>query len=230
MPEPPEPPLQPGTITRLVAQKKDPNRVSVHLDGAFAFGVHVDLVLAYELAKGKALNVVTQEQLKEQLREQDQVLQARKRAWEYVARRPRTRDEVTRMLDRAEYAPEVIEETLAYFEDKGEIDDVAYAEAYASERFRLKGHGPMRIRRDLRKKGVPDKAIEPALDALVATADLAEAARAHAEKRWPRVAREEDPRRRKKKLSDYLRRRGFSYDIIRPIVDDLEAEHPSHSV
>lgn len=226
MPDASEQPLVAGTITRLVAQKKDPNRVSVHIDGAFAFGVHVDLVLRYELAKGTLLDVETQRRLVTD----DQVLKARARAWEYVVKRRRTRTEVERMLQRADYAPDVVERTLDYLEQKGEIDDAAYASAYAKERFRLKGHGPMRIRRDLKKKGVPPVAIEPALDELTASADLKAAAQAHAEKRWPRVAREEDPRRRKKKLSDYLRRRGFSYEIIRPIVEALEAEHPSHSV
>ncbi len=214
------------TVTRLEAQKKDPNRVSVFVDGSFAFGVHVDLVVRFQLKKGLELDDATEQAIVRA----DEEMKARARAWRYVARRPRTREEVARMLGRAEYAPDVIEDVLHYFEEQGELDDAAYAEQYARERFRLKGHGPMRIRQDLRKKGVSSSAIEAALDALVSSVDLASKAREHAEKRWPRVAREEDALRRKKKLTDYLRRRGFSFDVIRPIVEELEAGHPSHGV
>ena len=59
---------------------------------------------------------------------------------------------------------------------------------------------------------------------LFAEADPVAAAREHAEKRWDRLADEDDPRRRRQKLYRYLRRRGFTSDTINPILDDLERD------
>ena len=44
-----------GTITRLDPQVNNENRVSVFIDGEFAFGVHEDLVVSHGLTAGPAL-------------------------------------------------------------------------------------------------------------------------------------------------------------------------------
>ncbi len=51
---------------------------------------------------------------------------------------------------------------------------------------------------------------------------MLEAARSHAEKRWPRLAAEVDPFKRRKKLTEYLLRRGFSYDTARRVIEEFE--------
>ncbi len=66
--------------------------------------------------------------------------------------------------------------------------------------------------------------IEAVLDDLVEEDDLRETALRHGRKRWRRLASEEDPYKRRKKLSDFLVRRGYDYDLIREVVEVLEAE------
>ena len=218
-----ERPLRAGMVTRLVGQQKNPNRVSVFIDEAFAFGVHVDLVVEFGLHKGQALSVEAQQQMVAA----DRVRAAREVALVYLGYSPRTEREVRQKLLRSDFDEAVAEDTIARLRELGYLDDAAYARSYVEARFRNKGFGPGRLRSDLMRRGVAAAHIDAALDEMIEQDDVVEAARRHAEKRWPRLAAEADARKRRKKLSDYLVRRGFSYDIARRVIDELENQHAS---
>ncbi len=209
-----------GVVTRLVAQKKAPDRVSVFLDGAFAFGVHVDVALAFGLAPGRALS----EAEREEILAADAVFRAKSAAFRYLAYRARTEGEVRRKLSGKGFEEGVIDEVVERLYTLGYLDDEAYARAYVRARFAGRGYGPQRIRAELLRRGVRRDYADAALAELLAEDDVAEQARRHAAKRWPRLASEPDPRKRRKKLTDYLVRRGFSFDVVRRVVDELARE------
>ena len=56
-PDEPQQNLRDGTITRVARQQRDPERVSVFIDGAFAFGLTLDLAVEAGLRKGRTLTV-----------------------------------------------------------------------------------------------------------------------------------------------------------------------------
>lgn len=220
MPKTPEPPvLQEGTITKLQVQHRNPERVSVYLGDAFAFGLHQDLLLAFGLHRGRVLTVAEQEKMLAA----DAVLVAKARALHYLSHRPRTQQEIRRKLQEKGTPPEAIEPVLARLEELGYLDDAAFARQYVAARFRNRGYGPQRLRRDLWQKGVAPALIDVALAEMLDEDETYAKALAQAEKRWPRLAREADPRKRRKKLSDFLLRRGFSFDTIRRVLDALAA-------
>jgi regulatory protein len=209
-----------GTITALEQQTNDPNRTSVFLDGEFAFGVHRDLVVKHGLRVGRTL---TPEEMQE-IEHDEQYVQAKQRALDYLAHKPRTEEEVRRKLRKQDVPDLVIEDVVERLYELNYLDDEAYAHDYARNRFASKKYGPVRIRRELVERGIDRHVADDAVDALFADKDVRAAARTHAEKRWPRLADEDDPRRRKQKLYRYLRRRGFASDTITPIIDELERE------
>ena len=209
--------LTPGRVTRLTRQKKDPYRVSVYLDGAFAFGMHQDLILEFEIANGRELDVETQQQIIQK----DEVHRARRRALGLLAYRARSAEELRRRLMRYDYAPESVEQAVEMIRDAGLIDDEAFARDYASARFSNKGYGPARIRSELMARGVPRDAVEQAIDEVFSDKDaMLEAARAFAQKRKPSLQRETDKLKRHRKLYDALRRRGFPTDMIQKVIDE----------
>lgn len=212
-------PSEARTITKLTAQKNDTSRASVFLGGDFAFGVHQDLVLKHGLHKGKRLSLEEQHAIEEE----DAVMRAKAKAMRYVARRARTVTEVRRKLREKDHDEPAIEAAVARLKELGYLDDAAYAQEYVESRFRSKGYGPVRLRRELKQRGVGRHQIEDAMTCLD-EGDVLEAARRHARKRWPRLSGEEDPRRRRQKLAGYLRRRGFSYDLIHRVIDEVERE------
>lgn len=211
---------QEGRITALRVQQKNPERVSVYLDGRFAFGLYQDVVLSHGLRKGQVLSVAEQEALLAA----DAVLVAKAKALSYLAYRARSRFEVRRKLLRGGFDEAVVAQVLDRLEELGYLDDAAYARAYAQGRFETGGYGPQRVRSDLMRRGVARAVIDRVLaDVFSEQDDILETARAQAERRWARLAGEEDPRKRRKKLYDFLLRRGFSYDTIRRVADELEA-------
>ena len=211
---------QAGTITRLAVQKKNKDRVSVFVDGAFAFGVHQDLVLRHELRKGRELSAREQQEIAAD----DAVQVAKEAAFNYLSYRDRTEHEMRDKLQEKAFSAPIIEEVIDRLYELDYLDDTAYAERYARERFERKGYGPRRIRRELRRRGVGPHDIEDAAAAVFDRETALEKARGHTRKRLSRLARESDPWKRRKKLSDYLLRRGFDYDIARQVVDETAEE------
>lgn len=224
-PDPADLDLADGTITRIVRQKKDPDRASVFLDDAFAFGLAVDLVIDAGLRKGMPLSAHRQREL---LIRQE-TFAAKAAALRYVNHRARTVDEVRRSLIQKGFAEPIVEDTVADLERLGLVDDASYARQYAASRFNGPGYGPARIRQDLIRRGVARRDIDAALDTLVETEDVGAEAREQATKKWRSLASEEDVRKRQKKTMDYLVRRGFGFDVARSAVEALASEEDDAS-
>lgn len=215
-PDPADLDLADGTVTRVAQQKKDPDRASVFIDDAFAFGLDVELVVREGVRKGVHLTAEAQRAL---LTHQE-VYAAKSAALGYVSDRARTTDEVRKMLTRRGFDADLAEDTVADVERLGLLDDAAYALAFARSRFDARGYGPARIRQDLIKRGVARAAIDDAL-AELPQEEVEDAAQEQAATKWRTLSGEEDLRKRKKKTMDYLVRRGYGYGDARDAVDAL---------
>ena len=217
-PDPADLDLADGTVTRVAQQKKDPDRASVFIDDAFAFGLDVELVVKEGVRKGVHLTAAAQRKL---LTDQE-VYAAKSATLGYVADRARTTGEVRRMLARRGFDADLAEDTVAAVERLGLLDDAGYALAFARSRFDARGYGPQRIRQDLIKRGVARDLIDAALDELPQE-DVSAEAREQAAGKWRTLSGEEDLRKRKKKTMDFLVRRGYTYGDARDAVDALAA-------
>lgn len=212
-----------ATITALETQKNDSDRVSIFLDEEFAFGVHQDIVVKHGLQVGSTLTPEEQQEIEWD----EQYVQVKQRALDYLAHKPRTEAEVRRKLRKQDEPESVIEEVIDRLYELRYLDDESYARDYVRNRFASKKYGPVRIRQELIKRGVDRHLAEEAVVDLFDDKDTMAVAWEHAEKRWARLADEDDLRRRRQKLYRYLRRRGFTSDTITPILDDLEREAKS---
>lgn len=206
-----------GTITKLSVQKHDTDRASVFLDGKFAFGVHQNLVLKYGLQEGRMLTLEEQKEITQE----DRLMKARAAAFDYLAHKPRSEGEVRQRLREKDYEEEIVDRVVERLHELGYLDDAEYVREYVRGRFANKGYGPMRIRQELRQRGVDGSLIDAAFEEQFDEEELLEAAREHAHKKWERLDAGEDLRRRKQKLLGYLQRRGFSYDTIYQVIDEV---------
>jgi regulatory protein len=136
--------------------------------------------------------------------------------------RPRSCEEVRRRLRKKDYTEDTIEEAIERLERAGLLDDRAFARYWIENRFRFNPRGKAFLRQELRQKGVRDRVIEEALDGYDEQTAAEEAAAAAVR----RLRRLDEPTFRRK-LIGYLRRRGFFYGTIRPIVEELVAERTS---
>ena len=205
------------TVTKLEAQKRNADRVSVYLDGEFAFGLP-----ALEAARLHTGQTLSEDEVAA-LREIDAVARAIDRAVRLLARRPYSRAEIRRNLESKEIAPAVIDNALARLERMGDVDDRAFALYWIENRERFRPRGPRALRYELRQKGIPESMINEVLDGL----DPASSARQAAEDKARRL-RGLAPEAFRERLGAFLVRRGFEYDVVREVVDQLLAERPDN--
>jgi regulatory protein len=205
------------TITQLAVQSRNSDRVSVFVNGEFAFGVHQAVAAKNGLAEGQPLSP----EQEEAIQADESLMQAKQHALTYLAHKPRTEQEVRQKLAQREVAPPIIDPVVERMKELGYVDDAAYAADYVRNRFASKQYGPQRLIRELVQRGIDRNRAESAVAAFFEAHDTLEAARAHAKKRWPRIAGDDDPRRQKQKLYRYLMRRGFASDTVYRVIDEI---------
>jgi regulatory protein len=200
-------------ITAIVIQKKNPNRVNIHLDGEFAFGLA--RITAAWLKTGQELD----EKKIGQLQAEDEKERALQQALLFLSYRARSESEIRKNLLKHEIPEVVIEETLEHLRKERLVDDGQFAQAWVENRSTFRPRSRRMLVMELRQKGLDDESMETALGDLNDKALAYEAA----QKRASRLAGLEwiDFR---KKLSGFLARRGFSYSVITPIVSRIWKE------
>lgn len=128
-----------------------------------------------------------------------------------LAAREHTRAELRRKLSaRREATPEAVEAVLDAFAARGLQSDARYVEQYLATRA-ARGYGPVRIRAELRERGVEGRLIDEWLD----ERDPAwgERLRAAAQKRFGAAAPADF--RERARRARFLEQRGFGADLIR---------------
>jgi regulatory protein len=202
-----------GKITALVVQAKNKERVNVFIDGEFAFGLA--MIEALRLRKGQQLSADEIAKLKSL----DEIEVAHNSALHFLSFRPRSVAEVRRSLLDKEYSSQAVDTIIERLLQSGLIDDEAFARYWVENRNQFGPRSSRALRVELRQKGVADDAIRQALDGL----DESEVARRAAIPQARRAARLEK-KEFKKKLGDFLLRRGFGYGIIKDVINDLWEE------
>ena len=202
-------------ITRIEAQKKRADRVSIYLDGEFAFGLSHEVLVRFGLAKG---DVLLPERLAE-IQAAESVQTAKAKALALISYRPRSTAEIRQRLKEKDFLPQAIDQAVEDLTRVGLLNDRQFAESFIRTRQLQRPSGARLLRLELRQKGVAEADIDAALDATLAEGDEEAAIRELAEKRRSQLP--PDPRKAKKRLADYLLRRGFAWDAIRPVIDDF---------
>lgn len=194
-------------ITAIEVQKRTPNRVNIYLDGEFAFG----------LARIVAAWLRVGQELSEEKIEQLQAEEARERAFQqamlFLSYRARSESEIRQNLRKHEIPEPVIEQTLERLKQDGLANDHQFASTWVENRSAFRPRSRRMIAMELRQKGLDDEAISSATKSVDDEALAYEAA----QKRVPRLKDLEWSEFRKK-MSDFLGRRGFSYSVIAPVV------------
>ena len=204
------------TITRISEQKRRPNRRNIYLDGAFAFGCNINVVAKFRLREGMTL---TPEQLRQiELGEVKQ--ECFDRAMASLGSRLHSRAELHRKLMRREYGETVVNAVLDDLTRLGYVNDEQFAKTKALSAAQHKHHGRRRAMVSLRRAGVSGAVAERALDDVYETHDSTAVARQLAEKQAPRL-RKLEPIVARRRLVGMLQRRGFDYESIKPVVDEV---------
>ena len=197
-------------ITKLERQKRHPKRLSVFLDGEFAFGADEEVVAQLSLAVDKRVDAETIRKAVE--REEEH--KVREKALRYLSFRNRSVKELKTFLQGKGYNPDAISRTLTRLEEVGLLDDRAFAKAWVEGRAKFKGMGERLLEQELRQKGVKKEIIREAVEGL---GDEGERALSLARVRVERL-KGLDRETAKRRLAGFLQRRGFSSDVVYDVV------------
>lgn len=205
-------------ITAIEAQKKNPNRVNLYLDDQFAFGLA--RIVAAWLQVGQSLS----EEKIAALQEEDAREVALQKSLHFLSYRARSVEEVRKNLEKHEIPAAIIQATLEKLQHAGLLNDHDFARSWVENRNTFRPRGRRVLRMEMRHKGLPESVIETTLDATTDEESLAlNAARKHQRKLnglgWMDF---------RKKMTGFLGRRGFSYEVLASVTRQVWQEsHPS---
>jgi regulatory protein len=207
-------------ITQIIEQKRRANRRHVFLDGSFAFGCNLNVVAKFRLRVG--MQLTTEEIAQIQLGEVKQ--ECFDAAIRLLESRLHSRAELRRKLARREYGDAVLDATLDDLTRLGYVNDARFAQTKALSAAKNKQHGRRRAMVELLKAGVVGETARRAVEDVYEVTDSAAIARELAMKQSARLKRL-DPIVARRRLVGMLQRRGFDYDTIRPVIDEVLGHH-----
>jgi regulatory protein len=117
------------------------------------------------------------------------------------------------LLDRGHGAAEV-EAALARLRRERYLDDAGFAERFARSRMAHSGHGRLRVRQELRQRGVERRLAEAGIAGALREVDERALLDDLARRYW-RLHAEVEPERRLPRLWAFLLRRGFAPGLVR---------------
>lgn len=199
-----------ATITAIEPQKRDPNRVNVHLDGKYAFDIAG--ILAVWLKVGQEID----DKKIAALQADDVREGAYQLALAFLSYRARSEAEIRQHLRKHKISDDVVQQTVARLRTNRLADDKQFARLWVENRTSFRPRSGRALAWELHKKGVPADTTQAALQ------DLDEPGLAYQAglKRAAHLG-SSDQAEFHRKLTAFLARRGFAYAVINPVVSRL---------
>ena len=154
-------------ITAITAQKRNPNRVNVFLDGEYRFSLA--RIVAAWLEPGKVLN---QEQISE-LIDKDTEENVFQSALRFLDFRPRSEGEIRLKLKQKGFEPEKIDLVIDKLRSSNLLHDDRFAASWVESRNEFHPRSQRLMRYELRNKGINENQIDEALKSSANDQDLA---------------------------------------------------------
>jgi regulatory protein len=206
-------------VTAIERQTRNPSRVSVYLDGAFAFGLDDEVLFRHPIHEGDELR----ESFVDEVLLSDERVRAKAKALRLLGHRALTAGELRDRLEAKDFSDRTIRRVIEDLSAVGLLNDAAFAESFVHDRMMLKPCSKRMLVIELVRKGLAEEDAGRVVDASYGPKSEAEVAGELALKKARSLAGE-DPRRARQKVSDFLFRRGFEWDIASEAVVRAVAE------
>jgi regulatory protein len=147
-------------------------------------------------------------------------------AYNLLARKAWSGRDLTARLKRRGAPDGVAREVVAELEERGYVDDPAFARQWVLGRARRLGS--YRLRGELKRRGIPRSLADAAVGAAFGPGEEAAWALEAARKRLSALMKR-NPSRAAVRLQDFLLRRGYSADVVSSVVRQLCRIEPTES-
>ena len=202
-------------ITDLRTGKRRDKRLNVFLDGRFAFSLGAEVVAKENLQIGQEL---AGDRI-ELLTGSDQLQLCLEAAYRYLSYRPHSESEIRERMQRRGFAAETIDAAITRLREQALLDDEAFAQFWKENRESFRPRSRWLTGLELKRMGVVNSVIEQTVSGID---DGENAYRAALQK--TRHCAPADYQSFRRRLGDYLRRRGFNYEVISHTVERIWQE------
>ena len=208
-------------ITGLRKRKSREKRVNIFVDGKPALDLLAEVAMKEELKVGQELS----ESRLEALANSDNYQRCLNAAIHYLGYRPRSESEVRQRLLKRGFAGDATEKAIARLKEQGLVDDAAFARFWKENRESFSPRSRRLTGLELRRKGLSNDVIEAVVDEI----DESDSAYRAALVKAGHLSLS-DYRLFRRRLGEYLRRRGFGYEVINRTVTRIWKERGGKKV
>ncbi len=195
-------------VTKLEPMTK--TKYKIYLDEQFAFVLYKGELSRYKIQENHDLSQEVVEKIKLEILTK----RAKLRAMHLLSRMDRTEEQLRKRLKQDLYPEDIIESAIQYVKSFGYIGDMDYARRFVESRQSTKSK--LEIKMSLLQKGVSKEIVESVLEEYYNERSEAAAIQKLVEKRG--YSEESATDKEKKKMYEYLVRKGFRYEDIRQVI------------
>ena len=195
-------------VTKIESVTK--TKFKVYLEEQFAFVLYKGELSRFKIQEGSELSQETVNQIKNEIL----VKRIKLRAMYLLNQMDRTEEQLRAKLKKDLYTDDLIAVAMAYVKSFGYIGDYNYAKRFVETKSNSKSKAEIKML--LLQKGVAKEIIEEALEVYYSETTEDAAIRKILEKK--RFSAENATDLEKKKMMEYLMRKGFHYDEIRQVI------------
>ena len=205
-----------SVITKLTTARSRDKKINIYLDGKYAFSLpakdvtRAGLRTHQELAESQVAELIAA----------DRYRRCYNAAISFISYKPRSEYEVRQKLRQRRFDGPDIEKTITSLKDQGLIDDEAFARFWKENRQDCSPRSRWLTGMELKRKGIDDDLIAQTVDDVDDEQNAYLVAVNKARKTSP-----DDYQVFRRKLGDFLKRRGFRYDVINITVEKVWKEH-----
>jgi regulatory protein len=201
-------------IVTSIKPQKNKKRVNVYLDGKFSFGLGLETYMKSGLKVG---NEISEEEVKKLLKG-NEFNTTYEKLLRFATLRPRSRKEVGTWFKKHKVHLSLQKDLVKKLEHLELLDDGKFAKWWVEQRLQFRKKSKRELVLELRSKGVDKNTIadvlsETEVDEYKTAKDLLEKKKY----RWEKF----DDRKKRQKMTEYLARRGFSWDVIKLVVKEF---------
>lgn len=200
-------------ITNIEPQKNS-KRVNIYIDNKFAFGLNDEIRFKYSL---RIDDDIDQNYIDNVLKAEEQV-KVTSHALNLLSFRQRSEKEIYIALNRKGYEESYIIYAIEYLKERKYLDDTAFATSFILDKQNLNKFGSKRIKYELYNKGISKEIVEETLN--IDPQEEYEAALELATKKL-NSCKGDDRNSIYRKVGGLLQRKGYSYDIVSKILNEL---------
>ncbi|HJV45378.1 MAG TPA: RecX family transcriptional regulator [Bacillota bacterium] len=203
-----------------IQKQKSRKRYNIFINEDFAFSVHEDILIKYQLTKGKNLEQVEWVEILHA----DEKNRIRHYAYSYLSHSPRTAKELLNYLVNKGFTEKDCLDIVGDCKKEGYINDESYSEQWIESRKRSRPRGKNLIKMELMNKGIEESIVEQQIKKAVSGEDEEEMIHSLIEKKL-KCAKFENSYELKKKLIPYLQRKGFSFEQILRVINTIKDQY-----